>query len=543
MPVQAKLDQAKGLYERSLTALTVSGKRAMLEDAAKLYAECSSLLKPGSAQFVSMSKNLVSVHRRLAIVCFGLDGQGIAMMQHHVKQMVEYGSRATPWIRTTMVAETICAVDDMPNLASRLALLTQLSRCLSPAGNAWHDQLSCKHDRDQALVKLKLARVRLQTAQRSVPDADVAPVVARCLRRSTASLLQSEEVAAWRKCSAEVEQACIVLCEAELPRVRLDGLSKVELNGAQGLIVRRDVARERVEVQLEESGEIISVKAEKVKKVPDVEWADIRDQVKFLHHRSRAVLALCSAVAMRDHMLQESDPDQQSYGELFVEVLDEMVHAVHIAQRNFDAHPVLGESEMDVEMVCVCLHHLGNLYNAFGFQTQAKKRHHECVYLAQSLDNNVGVTDVDLIVNGDSLPKGLLAKKSWFSASASFLRRAQAAQRAEEEAAYQAKRDKIQKHVQAVQDANTDVCSLVQLLFQKYPPVNGKQCPEAFRGSPTMIIKKDLIQVMLAYAADKQKSGEPPAGWNIENCWVTFCTEISKMLNRYFELFKECSGA
>ena len=42
--------------------------------------------------------------------------------------------------------------------------------------------------------------------------------------------------------------------------------------------------------------------------------------MKFLHHRSRAVLALCCAVAMRDRALQESDPDEQRHGELFVEV-------------------------------------------------------------------------------------------------------------------------------------------------------------------------------------------------------------------------------
>ena len=45
--------------------------------------------------------------------------------------------------------------------------------------------------------------------------------------------------------------------------------------------------------------------------------------------------------------------------------------------------------------------------------------------------------DVDMMINGSSLPKGVLAQKSWFSASTNFLRKAQEAQRKEEEAAYQ----------------------------------------------------------------------------------------------------------
>jgi len=528
--VLSKLDKAKGLNERARTALTVSGERAMLEDAAKLCMECFS-----QSDRDSVSKQLVSIHRRLAVLAAGPEGQGTAMVQHHLKQMLEHGSGMRP----TVIAETMSDADDMPNLESRLALLTQLSRSLvQPSGQAHVlHEMSCKHD--QARVKLQLARVRLRSAQRAVPDADVAPVVARCLR-STAALLQSEEAGAWRRCSAEVEQACVVLGQAELPRVRLEGLSKAELNGAHGLLVRRDAASGRVEVQLEESGEFISVKAEKARSVPDTEWEDIRDQVKFMHHRSRAVLALCCAVAMRDRALQESDPDEQRHGELFVEVLDEMVHAVHVAQRNLDAHSVLGDSAMDVEMVCVCLHHLGNLYSAFGLPAQAKKRHHECVYLAHSLDQDVCQVDVDMMINGSSLPKGVLAQKSWFSASTNFLRKAQEAQRKEEEAAYQAKRDKIEKDVQAVQAANTGVCALVQFLFLKYPPLNGKLCPEAFRKEDQCltedITKKDLVQVILAYAVDKQH-GTPPKGWTSES-WTTFCNEISKMLNHYYESFK-----
>merc|ERR1712093_347980 len=116
-------------------------------------------------------------------------------------------------------------------------------------------------------------------------------------------------------------------------------------------------------------------------------------------------------------------------GELCVEVLDEMVHALHVAQRDLDPHPVLGDSAMDVEMVCVCLHYLGNLYSAFGLPAQAKTRHRECVYLAHSLDQDVCTVDVDMMINGSSLPKGLLAQKSWFSASTNFLRKAQETQR------------------------------------------------------------------------------------------------------------------
>mmetsp|Transcript_42441 Transcript_42441/g.79683 ORF Transcript_42441/g.79683 Transcript_42441/m.79683 type:complete len:478 (-) Transcript_42441:128-1561(-) len=470
--------KAKDKYALSKSAATRDGCKGMLEEAAQSWQHALGLL--GShlvEQRKVVHKNLAMAHMRLAFVA--VEDTAEDLLSYHVKQMSSHMTQSgfdnDAW--TSLTRKFIDGVVEFsPSQHWQLILLQTYADTMPPS---------------QLLLEKAIATAHIHRAVRAVPEADYTPALlsmrSELARGAKPSFIgKSSETADWILVQGYVQKGCISFARAA------------------GMIDEEDK-----------------------------ELVDLMEQARFINHRASVILRLGQALQAQEIVMKQEGFDMRSC----FEVLDMLVDALHVAQRDINVPQVLGESKMDVEMVCVCLHYLAKFYEILKLSRQAQIKHRECVTWAMSLDGT-NINDLDQLVEGRSTVKGLLSTKCWFRESMIFLqkqqRKAAQAYSAEEER----KKEKIAQPIREIQAANIGCWDLLSYLCTNFPlsesqhlptkPENGQQVP-----------KSQFMRFVRDYHPDKQQADKTKERLGLES-WKLLSQEITKMLNHYYEtLYKD----
>lgn len=469
--------KAKDKYIQAKSAATRDGCKVMLQEAIQSWHNARALLGSHLVdQHKTVRKNLAMAHRRLAFAA--VEDQAVDILRYHVKEMASNMTQHDNEAWTSFTYKFLDGVREFsPGRHWQLVLLRAFADTEPPS---------------QLLVLRAIAAAHVGQAVRKVPDADYIPALLSMKSEiacgaNSSFMAKSSEAAAWVEAQGYVQKACTGFA-------RVLGMSSEE----------------------------------------DEEVSDLMDQARFIHHRASVIVRLGQALQAQESVMMHESFDMQSC----FDVLDMLVDALHVAQRDIDVPVVLGESKMDVEMTCVCLHYLAEFYDVLKLSRQAHTKHRECVTLAMSLDG----TNVNLLfelVEGRSTVKGLLSTKYWFRKSLLFLQKQQQKADDEKRAEEDRKKGVIAQPLRDIHAANKGCWELLSYLCTNYPISETQRVPTKAENGEE-VPKNTFMRFVRDYHPDRQLTDKTKQQLGLEN-WKLLSGEITKMLNHYYEtLYKGC---
>ena len=181
---------------------------------------------------------------------------------------------------------------------------------------------------------------------------------------------------------------------------------------------------------------------------------------------------------------------------------------------------VLLTREKDVEFEAIGHSRLGRVYDqVLKLQTKAKENFMQCLELANSM-----------------YPRVFTSEK-WYQEATEALSRYQQETVRKEEAAWSEEKNgillELKEDIKKLEELSNNTEDLLRHIYKKYPPKNeNHKLNDSLLEGENQNIKKALRESLLHYHPDRLKAKD------LGKKWVVLCEEITKYLNRKYEMYK-----
>lgn len=255
---------------------------------------------------------------------------------------------------------------------------------------------------------------------------------------------------------------------------------------------------------------------------------DLAESVRFCFQRGRILIDLVGCIEqLRGTLHGTEEFDIQAALEVGDSLRDlhkkaSDFHALGLNTSAFDADGSgvgLKSKGADLEIECVCLHHLATVLHLCGFKMQARDLHKQVVLKGLLLDTSA--TDYNK-------PTRLLRERRWFMKSQQFVLEAQQDDAAAERRQREKDLSGMESQLDAIKKAQIEgLKPLLRHVFKHHPPPNGAKLDPSVNAEED-IPKGKFLRMLKNYHTDKIPENAPKSQ-------KLLFEEIVKYLNHFYE--------